>query len=128
MYTYDIVFLDNDLYLSHLVCKTLSEQGYKVTTFNDWFEAIRILRNYPTKILIFNELSCNINIVDYIKFARTNLPNTKLYISLEREIDSLERDLYYEKKINGIIVKPFSMYDIINLIKWLKYSITSRRY
>lgn len=116
-YSYDVVFLDNDLYLTNIICQNVNQYGFRATTFDDWYEAIRILRKNKTKILIFNEICYNINMVDYIKFARTNLPETRLYLSLEKDIDAIEKDIYYEKKINGIIIKPFSTYDVINLIK-----------
>ena len=115
-YVFDVVFLENDLYLNRAICQALNENGYRATSFQDWYEAVRQLRKNKTKILIFNELCYNINMMDYISFARTNLPETKIYLKKKKDIDSFQREVYYKKKINGILVKPFSVYDIICLL------------
>ena len=37
-YVFDVVFLENDLYLNRAICQALNENGYRATSFQDWYE------------------------------------------------------------------------------------------
>lgn len=115
-----ILFVDDDPYIVDVQKETFQRYGYNVTTFVSSLDA---LNKFKAKPEIFDIVICDMTMPDMtgltlatnIKQIRPDIP----IIICTGYSGQINKNNYYDKGIDGFLMKPIKSYEALNLIQQL---------
>ncbi len=112
-----IVIVDDSRYITKQLGSVLSKAGYQVTTENKPLAALALLKNTRFDVLVLDLHMPEMDGTTLLKEARAAqcVPAHVLIITSSRERDELATVV--ATGIEGILLKPFPMADLLNRIK-----------
>jgi len=117
---YNILIVDDDVYLSNILKLILDERGHKVDTTSDEIECISKCMNKKYDI-IFIDYHMNIMTGVEVTSVLKNICNNDIKIFVFTEDDSIKAMNEFKKcKMNGAIMKPIKTNIITKIIDLLE--------
>ena len=121
LHQYNILIVDSDLELSHVLSTMLGDMGFKTCdTVSDGAEAYRMLKNVPYDFLITEWHARHMDGIDLIRKIRRakDSPNpTMPVIMLTGRSEQSDVMTARDTGINEFVVKPFSAKTVYNRIE-----------
>jgi len=115
-----ILFVDDDPYIVDIQKETFQRYGYNVIPFVSSLDALNKFKAGPE---IFDIVICDMTMPDmtgltlatHIKQIRPDIP----IIICTGYSEQINKNNYYDKGIDGFLMKPIKSYEALNLIQQL---------
>ena len=121
-----ILVADDNPELLSLMKELLESDGYAVTTAKTGIEAIEFITSGRPDIVLLDVLMPQMNGIELLqkmRDARLNIP--VLIITAYNEVAELSRGF---DNVKGVVLKPFSITDLLEPVNRLRREITSPKY
>jgi CheY-like chemotaxis protein len=102
---YSVLVVDIDQADAKSLAKTLSSQGHRALTARDGAHAMSILEYRAFEILIVDELTCRVDGVDLIDWARCLCPTPRIVATCDELSPEMDREIR-DKGASLILEKP----------------------
>lgn len=110
-----IYVVEDDGAIRNLVAYALTEKGYKVKSFEDGLEIVKVIRENPCELLLLDLMLPGKDGVSILKELRefSDIP----VIILTAKTDEFDKVLGLESGADDYITKPFSILELLSRVK-----------
>ncbi len=117
-----ILFVDDDPYIVNIQKKTLKRYGYRVTPFVDSLAALRSFKTSPDNYdIVICDMAMpemtGLKLANKIKQIRHDIP----VILCTGYSEQINQDNYFDKGIDGFLMKPVDSKKALKLLQQLLY-------
>ena len=118
VYNYEIVIIDKEDTMSQFIANTLLENGIVALSIKnkDRAKAPLFLNQKPAKIIIYDGDIYD-DTLEFSKILRDNCKKSFLIFALEQDMDEMEEMIARTYPVNMFVKKPYSIYEIVSLLK-----------
>lgn len=118
LYDYEIVILDKDDSMSEFIANTLVENGIIALSIKnkDREKVPLFLNQKPSKIIVFDN-NLYYNDYEFSQKLRDNCKKSFIIFAMDENITEMEEDMIRKYPVNMFVKKPYSIYEIISLLK-----------